>query len=154
MITISLQQEPFNTQHEQQKLQVLSFSVGAVVEFTGFVRNDPKHQQALSAIFLEHYPSMAEKAITKIVQQAVDKWSLIGVTVIHRTGYLAINEPIVYVAIASKHRKEGLQALDFIMDFLKNDVPIWKKEIVGEDAYWVEQKTTDISAKQAWLLNE
>jgi len=154
MINVKIQIEPFNSFAEQSLLQNVGADVGAIVEFTGYVRQDIKRSSAISGIFLEHYPGMAEKAITDIVNQCFIKWQLKGVSVIHRIGYLSINEPIVYVAVASSHRKEALQAVDFVMDFLKNDVPIWKKEIVADNEYWVDQKVTDIAAKQAWSFNE
>lgn len=154
MKTIRIQQGDFDAGAEKYLLQNSSVLVGAVVEFTGCVRDDSSAGGQLQAIYLEHYPQMTEKAITRIVEQAFIRWRLIAVTVIHRVGRLSVGDNIVYVGVASRHRHDALQCVDFIMDFLKNDVPIWKKEITGDNSEWVAQKQCDVDAKNTWRLSE
>jgi molybdopterin synthase catalytic subunit len=147
---VRIQTADFNALEEKQRLQRISAEVGAIVEFTGCVRASPSSENALRAIFLEHYPKMTEKSVHLIIDQAFLRWPLMAITVIHRVGELSVGENIVYVGVSSKHRKSALQCIDFIMDYLKNDVPLWKKEILTQQEEWVTQKQTDIDAKDAW----
>lgn len=147
MRRIRVQPEAFDLAAEVAALE--GASVGAVVTFTGLVRN----QSALgevTAIELEHYPAMTSKSLEAIAAEAQQRWPLLGLTLIHRIGYLAVGEPIVMVAVASKHRDAAFQAASFLMDFLKTRAPFWKKEWVGGQAHWVEAKTTDVAAADRW----
>lgn len=154
MIIIRIQEQDFDAGSEKLLLQKVSPYVGAVVEFTGCVRAHESGVSHLQAIYLEHYPLMTEKAIAAIVAQAFSRWSLLAVTVIHRVGQLAVGENIVYIGVASMHRHDALQCVDFIMDYLKNDVPVWKKAITAGSSEWVAQKQGDIAVKKAWALRE
>lgn len=149
-VNVVIQQADFDSAKENAKLKQHSLQVGAVAEFTGCVRADEQNNNTIKAIFLEHYSPMTEHAIEKIIQQAAERWSLIAVTVIHRVGELKTGDNVVYVGAASKHRKDALACIEFVMDFLKNDVPIWKKELTENDSHWVEQKATDVEAKNTW----
>lgn len=147
MARIAVQTGPFDLAAEVAALE--GPGVGAVVTFTGLVRN----QSALgevTAIELEHYPAMTARSLEAIALEAQQRWPLLGVTLIHRIGYLAAGEPIVMVAVASKHREAAFQAASFLMDFLKTRAPFWKKEWVGGQAHWVEAKTTDVAAADRW----
>lgn len=123
--------------------------VGAVVTFTGLVRNASALGK-VEAIELEHYPAMTEKSLQAIVCEAEQRWPLLGVTLIHRIGYLEAGAPIVMVAVASKHREAAFAAAAFLMDFLKTRAPFWKKEWTGGQAHWVEAKTSDAEAADRW----
>jgi molybdopterin synthase catalytic subunit len=147
---VVIQEEDFYPANQQEWLRQQSLLVGAVAEFTGLVRADEHESSVIRAIFLEHYSPMTERSIEKIIEQAAEKWQLIAVSVVHRIGYLATGDRVVYVGVASRHRKDALACVGFIMDYLKNDVPIWKKEISEHSSGWVTQKTSDVSAKQSW----
>ena len=128
-------------------------SMGAMVEFSGFVRADKhtqQHSDAVEAIELEHYPAMTEKAFAKLISQAVSLWPCLGVVVYHRVGRIAVNQTIVYVAVSASHRAAAFACAEFIMDHLKTDKPLWKKEIFRQGQAWVEQKQSDIQAKSRW----
>ena len=147
MARICVQPEAFDLAAEVTALE--GPGVGAVVTFTGLVRN----QSALGevrAIELEHYPAMTARSLEAIVAEAEKRWPLLGATLIHRIGYLVAGEPIVMVAVASAHREAAFQAASFLMDFLKTRAPFWKKEWVGDQAHWVEAKTTDVAAADRW----
>ncbi len=154
MINILIQIDDFDVLAEKANLASLSAHIGAVVEFTGYVRALESNVAHLTAIHLEHYPGMTEKSIQKIVDEALSRWSIIGITIIHRVGTLSLGERIVYVGVATSHRRDGLQCIEFIMDYLKNDVPLWKKEVTDTSASWVGQKESDILAKSSWSLRE
>src|SRR5690606_15645556 len=107
--------------------------------FTGLCRDEGG---ALAALELEHYPGMAEAEIARIARQAVDRWPLQAVTVIHRYGRIEPGANIVLVVTASPHRQAAFEAASFLMDFLKSDAPFWKKErrADGSEGDWVEAK--------------
>ena len=101
---------------------------GAVVDFIGIARADKTQAGVVKAIELEQYPAMTQQAIASIITSALDRWLLEAVTVKHRIGLIPVGDVVVYVAAASTHRKSALACIEYIMDYLKNDVPLWKKE--------------------------
>lgn len=119
---------------------------GAVVTFTGIVRPDG----GLTAMEIEHYPGMTEKAISGIVEEAGLRWSLADVLVIHRYGLLQPGEAIMMVATASLHRADAFAAAEFLMDYLKSRAPFWKKESRDGGASWVAAKDADEDALKRW----
>ena len=146
-ISVRVQQEDFDLATEYQRL-AQNKQCGAVVTFTGLVRDSV--EGGLRGLELEHYPGMTEKALASIVEEAQKRWYLHGVTVIHRVGYLALNEQIVMVAVASGHRQAAFSAASFIMDYLKTQAPFWKKEHTEKGEHWVEAKQSDQQAAEQW----
>jgi len=146
---IRVQTAPFDAGAEQAALTAQRRDIGAVVCFTGLVR-DFNERPEVSALTLEHYPGMTEKALTDIVAEAESRWPLNGVHLIHRVGRLAPGDPIVLVAVASAHRLAAFEACHFIMDYLKTRAPFWKKEHTAEGDYWVAERTTDHDAARRW----
>ncbi|MFC2970416.1 molybdenum cofactor biosynthesis protein MoaE [Acidimangrovimonas pyrenivorans] len=122
--------------------------VGAVVTFTGVVRDLP--EGGLQAMEIEHYPGMTESAIAAIEAEAVSRWHLLDCLVVHRHGRLAPGEPIMMVATAAPHRGDAFAAAEFLMDYLKSRAPFWKKEITAEGAGWVAAKDEDEAALGRW----
>ena len=145
MRTIRLQREDFDAGVEQTSLARARSDVGAVVCFTGICRGD-----GISAMTLEHYPGMAEAEIARHVEEAERRWSLLGVTVIHRFGRLVPGDNIVLVATASAHRGDAFAAAEFLMDYLKTQAPFWKREEHGGEVSWVEAKGADDAAAARW----
>lgn len=123
--------------------------VGAVASFVGLVR-DLNEGDAVSTLTLEHYPAMTEKSLQGIVEEAMQRWSLLDVTVIHRVGKLLPLDRIVFVGVASMHRGEAFAACAFIMDYLKTRAPFWKKEATPEGERWVEARQSDEAAATRW----
>lgn len=121
---------------------------GAVVTFTGLVRDDSGQMVALE---IEHYPGMTETALTDYGNQAAQRFGLSDWRIIHRHGRLAVGDPIMMVATASRHRANAFQAADYLMDWLKSRAPFWKREI-GPDgaADWVQAKESDEDALSRW----
>lgn len=148
---ISVQQDDFNQQIEYDRLRQAS-NTGAVVTFTGLVR-DINQGEKITALTLEHYPAMTEKALADIVEQAKSRWSLINTTVIHRVGELQLLDQIVFVGVASLHRGDAFAACEFIMDYLKTSAPFWKKETNSEGkSYWVDARDSDQTALAKWNI--
>ena len=122
--------------------------MGAIVTFTGIVRNLP--DDPLQAMEIEHYPGMTEAALTEIAQTAIDRWALGDALVIHRYGRLVPGEMIMMVATASKHRKDAFEAAEYLMDYLKSRAPFWKREITDAGESWVASKAEDEDALTRW----
>lgn len=146
---VRVQAEDFDAAAEIARLSAGRTDIGAVVTFSGLCRDE---SGALSALELEHYPGMAEAEIGRIAAEAVSRWPLAGLTVIHRHGLLKPGENIVLVVAASAHRRAAFEAADFLMDYLKTQAPFWKKEHLrsGEVASWVDAKADDDDALQRW----
>lgn len=145
-VQVAVQTEDFDVA-DCYKTLAKHASCGAVATFSGLVRDDTGDLQALE---LEHYPQMTEKALQGIVAQAQQRWPLAAVTVIHRVGYLRVNEQIVFVGVASGHRDAAFAAASFIMDYLKTKAPFWKKEHYAEGSRWVAAKDSDTVAASRW----
>ena len=146
---ISVQNEAFDLSEEVAALYRSNPKVGAVASFLGLVR-DSNAGQGVSAMTLEHYPGMTEKALARIVEDAQARWEILDVCVIHRVGPLSPTDPIVLVAVASSHRGEAFAACEFIMDFLKTRAPFWKKEATPEGEKWVDARESDEHAAARW----
>ena len=145
---IVVQEAPFDLGAESEAFAKAQANMGAVVTFTGIVRNNA--EGTLKAMRIEHYPGMTEKALTKIAEDACGRWEVGDVLVIHRYGDMAPGDLIMMVATASKHRVHAFEAAEFLMDFLKSRAPFWKKEITDESAEWVAAKDQDEDALKRW----
>lgn len=145
----------FDLGAEYEKLYAELPNIGAVVTFVGRVR-DLNLGNEVATLELQHYPGMTEKLIEEIIDQAKQRWPLERVRVIHRVGSLQPSSQIVFVGVASAHRKEAFAAAEFIMDYLKTQATFWKKESgrkkeSGEgSSEWLEMKTSDIEAAESW----
>lgn len=146
-MTVRVQADRFDAGAELNGFAQNRTDVGAVVSFTGIVR-DAKGD--LQEMLIEHYPGMTESAIAKIADGAAVRWALADVLVIHRYGPLKPGEPIMMVATASAHRAAAFEAADFLMDYLKSRAPFWKKEVTADGASWVAAKDADEDALKRW----
>jgi molybdopterin synthase catalytic subunit len=109
---------------------------GAINTFIGTVRNQTAEKKVLRLEY-EAYEPMAVSEITRIINRAAETWHLLGCSVSHRTGILMPGETAVVVAVSTPHRKESFEACKFIIDSLKETVPIWKKEFFEDGSHWV-----------------
>lgn len=144
---IVVQEEAFDPGSELTAFAGTRHDIGAVVSFTGVVRDE---DGTLREMVIEHYAGMTEKAISKIAEEARARWSLADVLIIHRHGSLKPGEPIMMVATASAHRAAAFEAADFLMDYLKSRAPFWKKETGTDGAAWVAAKDDDEDALNRW----
>ncbi len=142
-----VQEADFDVGTELAALRSGRVDIGALVNFTGLVRDTGGD---LLALELEHYPGMTLKALQKIEAEAVARWDLQACLVIHRYGRLEPGEQIMMVATASAHRKAAFEAADFLMDFLKSRAPFWKKEHTQAGSDWVAAKAADENALKRW----
>ena len=146
---VSVQTAPFNMAAEMASLTAHDRDIGAVVSFTGLVR-EMTAQGAITSMELEHYPGMTERALEEIVVEAQARWPLQGVRLIHRHGPMEPGEGIVLVLTASRHRQAAFEAAEFLMDYLKTRAPFWKKETGAAGAQWVDARETDDAAAARW----
>ena len=150
---ILVQEKDFDIGAEIKELRARAQNVGAIVSFTGLVREIHQHNERVADIkelFLEHYPGMTEKALADIAEQAGSRWALLGSTIIHRVGTLHPADQIVLVLTASEHRGEAFAAAEFIMDYLKTRAPFWKREAGNGSRHWVSYRQTDIERAERW----
>ena len=145
---IRIQADPIDPGRELNEFTFGQDSIGAVVSFTGIVRQTAESD--LRSIRIEHYPGMTERAIEEIADDACRRWPLAGVRAIHRYGDLYPGEAIVLVMTMSKHRSDAFQAAEFLMDYLKSKAPFWKKECFGSGERWVDSRSEDEAAMLRW----
>ncbi len=153
MSRVSIQSADFDLSAEVAALRAGDGGVGAVASFVGTVRDRNAGQPgAVSAMELEHYPGMTERAIEAMIDEAFQRFDLRGARVIHRVGLLQPLEQIVLVAVSSAHRGESFKGCEFLMDYLKTQAPFWKKESTPDGARWVDARVADDAALARWGL--
>jgi len=143
---IDVREEDFDVNKELERFENSSKTDAAISLFVGKVRDEKN----LISLNLDCYPDMAIKEILNIAENAKKKWQINNLTVIHRFGELLPGENIVFVIISSDHRTDCQEATQYIMDYLKNSAPFWKKEIYKDKSMWVEQKVADIEKMERW----
>ena len=147
---IRVQQTDFDINTEYQAMRQDNRADGAIVFFVGQVR-EMNQGSEVTGLYLEHYPAMTEKSLAGIVRQARPRWPVLNrIRLIHRIGQLHISDQIVFVAVSSSHREAAFEACHFIMDFLKNRAPFWKKETTEQGERWVEALQKDQDALKKW----
>jgi molybdopterin synthase catalytic subunit len=146
-MAVRVQREDFDLGAELAALRAGRADIGALVSFTGLVR-DP--DGSLVGFELEHYPAMTAKALARIEAEARARWPLQASLIVHRVGPLAPGEQIMMVATASAHREAAFEAAEFLMDYLKSRAPFWKKETTAAGAAWVDAREADEAALSKW----
>ncbi|HEY6135409.1 MAG TPA: molybdenum cofactor biosynthesis protein MoaE [Rubrivivax sp.] len=150
MARVSIQSADFDLAAEISALRAGDGGVGAVVTFTGTVRDRHGSRGGISALELEHYPGMTEAAIEKMIDEAMARFDIRAARVVHRVGVLRPLDQIVLVAVTSAHRGQAFEACEFLMDYLKTQAPFWKKETSPEGSRWVDARVADDEALRRW----
>ncbi len=146
---VRIQTEDFDLSAEVAALRAGDAGVGAVASFIGTVR-DRNDGLGVSAMELEHYPGMTERAIEAMIDAALRRFDIRAARVVHRVGPLLPHDQIVLVAVSSSHRGEAFKACEFLMDYLKTQAPFWKKEQTPDGARWVDARVSDDAALSRW----
>ena len=153
---IRVQREDFDVSAEMARLIEGRRDIGAVVTFTGLVRDfAPMAEGTISAMTLEHYPGMTERQLSAIEEQARARWSLDACLIVHRYGRLEAGQRIVLVITVSAHRHAAFEAAEFLVDWLKTKAPFWKLEDTGTTGgRWVEARAEDDAAAERWAQTQ
>jgi molybdopterin synthase catalytic subunit len=147
---VCIQSADFDTAAEIEALHARDGGVGAIVSFTGTVRDRDGDKAGISALELEHYPGMTERAIEAMIDEAFRRFDIRGARVVHRVGPLRPLDRIVLVLVSSAHRGQAFQACEFLMDYLKTQAPFWKKETTPAGSHWVDARVADDDALRRW----
>lgn len=146
---IRVQQEPFDASAELSAIRRNNTRIGGIVCFLGTVR-EFTGSGPISAMTLEHYPGMTEKALAEIEREAHRRWPLEDSLIVHRYGELEPGDEIVLVITASAHRQAAFDACAFLIDWLKTKAPFWKLERGPEGDAWVDARAEDDLAAERW----
>src|SRR5437868_15154058 len=147
--TIRIQQADFDVAQEIAVLTKGRTDIGAVVSFSGICRGS-ENGEPIAALTLEHYPGMAEAEIKRHADEAMSRWPLSGLTIVHRVGRITPGENIVLVLAASQHRQAAFHAAEFLMDYLKANAPFWKREESQKGTSWIAARDHDDDAAARW----
>ena len=148
---VRIQEADFDIGAELAALQGERTDIGAMASFVGCVRGQTREDD-ISALTLEHYPGMTERAIEAMIVEAEARFGVQAALVIHRTGRLLPGERIVLVAVAATHRRAAFQGCEFLMDYLKTHAPFWKNESTPQGERWVDARVADDEALRRWGL--
>ena len=134
--------EPFGEVKRFQKQQAeFAVAVGATSIFIGTMR-DFNDGDSVVSMSLEYYPGMTERQLEMIVTEALERWVVLNVLVVHRVGDISPGDPIVLVVVETSHRGDAFDACRFIMEALKSKAPFWKKEqLASQQSRWVENNS-------------
>lgn len=148
-VTIRIQEADFDVAAETATMTRGRTDIGAVVSFMGLCRG-VEGDDTVAALTLEHYPGMAEEEIQRHADEAIKRWPITALTIIHRVGRLVPGDNIVLVLAASAHRHAAFAAAEFLMDYLKANAPFWKREERSDGSRWVEAHSRDDAALARW----
>lgn len=152
MPRVTIQTGDFDVSREIAALRAGDAGVGAVASFVGTVR-DRNDGTAITWMELEHYPGMTERAIEAMIDEAMRRFGIRAVRVIHRVGPLQPMDQIVLVVATAAHRSDAFRACEFLMDYLKTQAPFWKKETTPQGSRWVDARAADDEALGRWGID-
>jgi molybdopterin synthase catalytic subunit len=113
-----------------------------LVSFVGYCRA-ASSAGSVQQLHLDHYPGFTESVIERLTAAVKDRHGLDDILVIHRVGDIPAGEAIVLVAAQSSHRAAAIAAIAELMDYLKTDAPLWKREITASGSQWIEPTDAD-----------
>jgi len=140
---------PFDPGEELRRFAAAHPQAGGIVSFLGQVRAE-QGEDAVLALELSDYPPLTLPGIGALLDRARQRWPLDGVLALHRVGRLAPGEAIVLVAAAACHRRDAFDAADFVMDHLKSEAWLWKRELTAAGWRWVEPRAQDHADHARW----
>ncbi len=146
-LDIRLSDHGFDPYRETEAFRQRAGDIGAMASFIGYVRGE---DGAVTELTLEHFPGFTEKRLADLCAGSVVSFAIRGLMVVHRVGAMKPGDPVVLVAAASAHRADALGAVECVMDILKTDAPLWKKETGPDGARWIEPRASDHDARKRW----
>ncbi|MGA7750098.1 MAG: molybdenum cofactor biosynthesis protein MoaE [Gallionella sp.] len=133
---VRIQQEDFSQDEEIMAMRAGSKRMGGIATFIGCAR-DFSEGREVTQISFDAYGSMAVAEMNRLRDEAIKKFALLDARIVHRIGVVGAGEQIVFIAAGAAHRAPALQACQWLIDELKQRVPIWKKEITPQGDAWV-----------------
>ncbi len=149
-VVARLAHSPFDPTAELAELTRSAEGDGAVVSFVGLTRDQMKDGKALQALILEHHPRLTAKSIEQIARDALERFAVTQVRVVHRSGRMLGGEPIVFVGVSAPHRRSAFVAADYLMDRLKTEAVFWKREETAGGSTWIEPTDDDYADTKRW----
>lgn len=137
-MSVRIQRRNFSVEKEIKKVRSKSKHIGGIVAFIGTAR-DFSRGKSVKKLVYEHYEGMAQKKLEELRREAMKKFGVIEVLIVHRTGEIKAGDNIVLIVAAAEHRGDAFKACQWCIDELKKIVPIWKKEHTSEGDVWVEE---------------
>ncbi len=158
MFDIRVLDAPFDPHAAADDLAAATPGAGGIATFVGKVRAgdaDPEEgKEIVEALELSHYEPLTLPGMRDLADRAAERFDLIGLVILHRIGRLHPGDPIVCVSAASRHRRDGIAAVDFCMDHLKSAAWFWKRELrAGKDGptwHWIEPRGQDHADIARW----
>ncbi len=138
MKVVRVQNNDFSIEAEVDALRVISPRMGGIVTFLGCARDFSEGRDVFSIQF-EQYASMAENAMQTLHDEAMSKFNILGVRMVHRVTTVYAGDQIVLIVVGAEHRKPAFEACEWLIDTLKQRVPIWKKEVTPNGDSWVTE---------------
>jgi molybdopterin synthase catalytic subunit len=123
---------------------------GAVVSFVGKTRESDATGTVVSGLHLDHYPGVTERSIERIVADTMHRFEISHAVAVHRCGFVPAGAAIVFAAACAPHRREAFLAADYLMDRLKTDAMLWKREDGPDGSRWIEPSDRDQADRQRW----
>ena len=139
MVMTSIQSADFSVEAEVAKIKAISNRIGGIVTFLGTARDFSNGHSVVNLTF-EHYARMADQAMRKICESALERFNILAVTMIHRVGVIGIGENIVLIVVGAEHRQDAFTACAWCIDEIKKTVPIWKREATPDGQIWVSER--------------
>ncbi len=146
MKDVRLLSAPFDPNTEIEPFARACPEAGGIATFVGKVRPGG----GVEALELSHYEPLTRPGMEALADRALARWELMGLLVLHRTGPLHPGEPIVLVSAASRHRRDAIEAVDFVMDHLKAEAWFWKREKRADGWHWIEPREADHADLARW----
>ena len=141
---------PLDPARELAALTEAAAGDGAIVSFTGLMRATSTNGEPLDQLFLEHHPRLTAASLDAIARDALARFPVTHARVVHRCGAVAPGEPIVFAAASAPHRRAAFDAADYLMDRLKTDALLWKREDGPAGSHWIEPTPTDRADAERW----
>jgi molybdopterin synthase catalytic subunit len=147
--SVRLEHEQLEPDRELRDFAAAAQGAGAIVSFVGSVRGEGQ-DGGVEALVLEHHLVLTERSMIVIAEEAVRRFDVQRVSVVHRCGTILSGQPIVFAAAASAHRRAAFEAADYLMDRLKTDAVFWKREDGREGSRWIEPTDADYAERERW----
>lgn len=149
-IAVLLEQASLDPSAELKALLDQAAGDGAVVSFVGVARGAARDGAEIDKLVLEHHPTLTQQSLEEIAVEAGQRFDVSHVRVVHRCGEIGPGEPIVFAGASSAHRRAAFEAADYLMDRLKTEAVLWKREEGAEGSHWIEPTDADYRERERW----